>query len=105
VYLFLTFRDATVYSYCPVLRSTELSKIVLLGYASHPSIATCNSSNWEDIRGTCFHFKCVRLEVGVVLKVMISSFRKVKACRLVMYIKTVVLLQCISWRPIGAVGV
>jgi len=36
-----------------------------------------------------FHFKIVRLEVGIGLKVMISFFRNVKACRLIMNVKSV----------------
>jgi hypothetical protein len=80
---------ATVYLYLPIFRSTKLSNTVLLGYAFHPPIATCNSSKSEDIRGTLFHVTSVRLDFGIGLKVMISFFRKVKACRLVMNLKSV----------------
>jgi len=56
-------------------------------------IAACNCSNSEDIRGTFFYMKTVSLEVGIVF-----CFKKVKACPLVMNVKMVVLLLCISWK-------
>jgi len=89
VCLFLTFVLATIYSYLPIFRSTKLSNTVSRGDPFHPSMATFNSSKSENVSGTFFHLKSVRLEVGIDLKEMISIFRNVKACRLVMNVQSV----------------
>jgi hypothetical protein len=48
-----------------------------------------NSKKSEYFKGTFFHLKTVRHESGVSLKMVISFLRKVKACDLVMNVKSV----------------
>jgi hypothetical protein len=96
--LYLTFKQASVYSYRPVFRPTILTNVVLLGDAFYPSTATFNSRKSKDFRDTFFHLKSVRFEFGNDLDVMTYFFGRVKACCLLMNINSVILLLFNSTR-------